>query len=304
MANLDDTTGDHRFDSFHTYTTPYKTIGTHNIDVAILVPKNLKPVTKHPIFVKFHGGGLVTGTALYPNWTAAYYIPLLHAASAILIAPNYRLLPEHTGADIASDLAAFWSWIHASGPTLALRSLHPDVLPLDYARVLVADAIRAVMATYPMTAALRADKDGVLPDILSGNAVPGPEFIEEHLAGVEEGGVVSSAVPPERVGLSLALSMSGRYLDYFGDDDMLWPLRRIEGARRVPDTWIVHGEEDMIVSVKDSREFVERWRKNVVEGEVRLDVRPGDHGFDIDMKASEQPWLKDGLDWLVEKWLG
>lgn len=62
MAPFDDTTGATRFDSFDIYRTSYKQIGDHNIEVGILVPKDLQPV-KHPLLIKFHGGGLVRGAS-------------------------------------------------------------------------------------------------------------------------------------------------------------------------------------------------------------------------------------------------
>jgi cephalosporin-C deacetylase-like acetyl esterase len=58
MAPLDDTTPETRFDSFHVHRTSYKQIADHAIEVGILVPKDIKP-GKHPVIVKFHGGGLV-----------------------------------------------------------------------------------------------------------------------------------------------------------------------------------------------------------------------------------------------------
>jgi acetyl esterase/lipase len=58
MAPLDDTTPANRFDSFHVFRTSYKKIGAHEIEVGILVPKDVKP-GKYPVMVKFHGGGLV-----------------------------------------------------------------------------------------------------------------------------------------------------------------------------------------------------------------------------------------------------
>jgi len=79
------TTAATRFDSFHLYRTSYKKIGDHEIEVSILVPKGITP-GKHPLLVKWHGGGLVsimghgrrqaaqsdnehqtTGTAAYPD---------------------------------------------------------------------------------------------------------------------------------------------------------------------------------------------------------------------------------------------
>jgi len=58
MAPFDDTTPETRFDSFNIYRTSYKKASDQGIDIGILIPKNLKP-GKHPILVKFHGGGLV-----------------------------------------------------------------------------------------------------------------------------------------------------------------------------------------------------------------------------------------------------
>jgi cephalosporin-C deacetylase-like acetyl esterase len=65
MAPLDDTTPATRFDSFQVYRTCYKKIGEHEIEVGILVPKDLKPGKfEHPLMVKFHGGGLVSRIAV------------------------------------------------------------------------------------------------------------------------------------------------------------------------------------------------------------------------------------------------
>lgn len=61
MAPFDDTTAATRFDSFTIYRTSYKKIGDHSIEAGVLVPKDLKP-GKHPLLVKFHGGGLVQCT--------------------------------------------------------------------------------------------------------------------------------------------------------------------------------------------------------------------------------------------------
>ena len=70
MAPLDDTTPETRFDSFNIYRTSYKVINNHPIDVGILVPKTLDH-GKHPILVKFHGGGLVRYAFKFPSITGA-----------------------------------------------------------------------------------------------------------------------------------------------------------------------------------------------------------------------------------------
>jgi acetyl esterase/lipase len=58
MAPRDDTTPETRFDSYTIFRTSYKEVNNQGIDVAVFIPKNLKP-GKHPILAKFHGGGLV-----------------------------------------------------------------------------------------------------------------------------------------------------------------------------------------------------------------------------------------------------
>jgi hypothetical protein len=69
------------FDSFNIHTTPYKKIGDYEIEVSILIPKELKP-GKHPLIVKWHGGGLVS------------YVPL--TPSFFSINPSIRILPHST----------------------------------------------------------------------------------------------------------------------------------------------------------------------------------------------------------------
>ena len=53
------TTAATRFDSFNVYRTFYKKIGSHEIEANVLVPKELK-AGKHPVMIKWHGGGLVS----------------------------------------------------------------------------------------------------------------------------------------------------------------------------------------------------------------------------------------------------
>jgi cephalosporin-C deacetylase-like acetyl esterase len=56
------TTAAIRFDSFDLYRPSYKKIGNHEIEVVVLVPKDVKP-GKVPVMVEWHGGGLVSNRA-------------------------------------------------------------------------------------------------------------------------------------------------------------------------------------------------------------------------------------------------
>lgn len=161
-------------------------------------------------------------------------------------------------------------------------------------------SINAVLAQYPMTDALRRDEVGVLVD---GTTSPPARIVDEHMAAVVPGAVVSSAIPYARMDLSYALSANGRYREFFGGDRLLWPLYLVEQKEYLPPTWIVHGDADQAVSVEDSKAFVEKARR--LGGEVRLVVRPGeDHGFDVAVKENEEEWLREGVSWVEKKWLG
>ena len=48
--------------------------------------------------------------------------------SAIFIAPDYRLLPETTGAEVLEDVEDFWRWLHNTLPTLTTTwNAFPDL---------------------------------------------------------------------------------------------------------------------------------------------------------------------------------
>jgi len=60
LSNLSlHTTPATRFDSFNFYRTSYKKINEHEIEVNVLVSKGIK-AGKHPVMVRWHGGGLVS----------------------------------------------------------------------------------------------------------------------------------------------------------------------------------------------------------------------------------------------------
>ncbi|KAJ1555933.1 hypothetical protein HK405_010328 [Cladochytrium tenue] len=132
-----------RFAAFDISWTTYKHIplagsdgSSHALKVYVMVPKrpagNASPAdadatssatTEPPpqaqpprkVLAKFHGGGRVAGAALYPD---AAFPPWLLALAlqqdAVIVAPNYRLLPESSGADVLEDLRDFWRWVAAA----------------------------------------------------------------------------------------------------------------------------------------------------------------------------------------------
>jgi acetyl esterase/lipase len=163
--------------------------------------------------------------------------------------------------------------------------------------------VKAMLLQYPMTSYLT--RPATVP--FHGQDAPGPKFIDEYISAIVPGTIVSSVVPPEKMDLSYALSIYGRWREFFGYTKDLLPIEAIEDAKSFPPTWIVHGEADTAVSVEDSKAFVKKVEE--VLGEeigktVWLHVEPGvDHGFDGGLKEEDTPWLKEGLKWVEEQWL-
>lgn len=71
----------------------------------------------------------------------------------------------------------------------------------------------------------------------------------------------------------------------------------------MPATFILHGNEDSAVPVSGSERFVEALKKTLPGSAIRLDVRPGDHGFDGDATLKED-WLKEDVEFITELLLG
>lgn len=70
----------------------------------------------------------IGGSSLFLPWLSDWVIELALQENAIIVSPDYRLLPESTGSDILDDMDDFWKWLSAGGVENALQSGgHGDV---------------------------------------------------------------------------------------------------------------------------------------------------------------------------------
>ncbi|KAF2855265.1 alpha/beta-hydrolase, partial [Plenodomus tracheiphilus IPT5] len=256
------------------------------------------------------------GTAAYPDWFSAFFVPFLHRNNAIAILPNYRLAPEHNGDEILEDIADFWTWFRSSLP--AFVASNQPTIQLNFAKVLVSgesaggwcalqsvlsepqSTFKACLVQYPVTNAFPTSPD----DILFGQAIPPREVLDKFLADIVPGTVISSATPPARDWVSPMLRAHGRWAEFFGRGKHLMPDTRLDDAKFFVPTYIIHGENDTNVSVKWTHTFVEKARNLFPETRFALVTPPGDHGFDAEIYEEEEPWLGELLkevehDWLV-----
>jgi acetyl esterase/lipase len=76
------------------------------------------------------------GSALYPPLFPPWLLTLAQSHSAIVVSPDYTLLPSPNGlSDITADIATFWKWLHESLPSiLSERALSHSI---DFSRILV-----------------------------------------------------------------------------------------------------------------------------------------------------------------------
>ncbi|KAH6089888.1 hypothetical protein HBI65_169100 [Parastagonospora nodorum] len=304
-----------RFDSFDVYKTSYKKVGEHEIEANVLVPKDIKP-GKCPVMIKWHGGGLTAGTALYPNWFAAYFVPFLHRNNAIAILPNYRLTPENSGSDILTDIADFHTWFRETLPSY-LFTKNPSV-ELDFAHVLVHGdsaggwcALQSILAQpqgtftacflqYPVTSAFPTSPD----DILMGQSIPPKSTLDAFIASIPPGSITSSAMPPARAWLAPMLRAHGRWEEFFGEGKHVMPDTAVTDAGFWVPMWIVHGRDDSVVSVEWTEKFVERVRGRFPHVRVEVVSPEGDHGFDAELCEEDVGWLGELLKGVEGGWLG
>ena len=64
-----------KFSAFNVIDANYTEVHGVAIPTSILIPKDIQPGT-HPVLVRWHGGCLITGHRLYPDWvsTITYYV--------------------------------------------------------------------------------------------------------------------------------------------------------------------------------------------------------------------------------------
>jgi acetyl esterase/lipase len=268
----------------------------------------------------------VTGSGIFPDWFPIYLLDLAVQENAIVVSPNYRLLPESTASEMVTDMNAFWAWVRTEE---FKKNLPAEVVP-DHEHTLVhgdsagghlaaltaltqpTEYVRAVIAAYP-----QVDIEDKYYNEPSEKRPFGFDMLprslwDDHVATIHpdptKRTIVSEAMPFDRLPLILSVLQHGRFKEVFGDDNNVYPLRVLEsrpaGEKR-PHLFILHGEIDSVLPSDGSIKLREAWEKKFGGESLSLHVEPNaDHGFDSDMTLEEGPeWLKDGLKTVKDAWL-
>jgi acetyl esterase/lipase len=271
------------------------------------------------------------GDSLYMDWWPHWVSDLALQKNAIIISPNYRLLPEATSANIYTDLDDFWTWLRSPALT-TLLSNHKTPTKLDLDRIFVtgesaggllslyltlahAEEIRAASSAYPCVA-LDADsftKTRANPPF----GVDFPEsMVEENFKAAVLGTSKSSITSQESLTFMLGAIQHGYVSKYYQrgaegvTPEVLYPMARLESPGfKIPRGGIavLHGRQDSVVPLEEVELFVKRANevlkaRSGEEGGVTLTVRDGEHGFDGPVRL-EEVWLQDALREAISVWL-
>lgn len=207
----------------------------------------------------------ITGSSLFPAWFSKWILDYAEAHYAVIISPDYRLLPEARGTDILRDMEAFWMWFESGGPYQQLRGVGREEISLDRDKLLLLGESagkfnprcisqshgpalmsrlggylstqsilsgyvwpRAMIALYPMLD-MKADhytKEYPKP------IVNVPNFpmsvVDDALASMPMQKPITEADPPARLDIALASVQTGRFLEFLGTEPELFVLDRLK----------------------------------------------------------------------------
>ena len=260
------------------------------------------------------------GASLLPLFFRNWVLELALVNDAIIVSADYRLIPEATGTDILADLSDLWKWVHSDLQSFVSHTA-AAAPQIDFAQILVvgdsaggwlamqsaltqpAGSIKGVICHCPMLDLRDPYYSTKLEKPLLGMQMQPREVMDAHVASLTPGAVVTSATPPLRSDIMVSMVRNGRLLEFLGESKELYPVDRVALAKHMPAALILHGNDDSAVPVSGSERFVKALKKKLPGSAIRLNLRPGDHGFDGGWTLKEE-WLKEDVEFITEHWLG
>ncbi|KAK9366126.1 Alpha/Beta hydrolase protein [Lipomyces kononenkoae] len=138
-----------KFSRFTIIQGSYKQVGVQDLRVDIMVPRTSLE-GKRPVIVRFHGGYPLNGDSLFPDWCPNWVLDLVYKHAAIIVSPNYRLIPGATGLQIFDDIEDFWKWLHSPALTglLSNQSSLSNTLELDLGRITAGESAGGLLSIH------------------------------------------------------------------------------------------------------------------------------------------------------------
>lgn len=310
----------HKLAPFNLHDITYKTVSNTPINATILIPKDIKP-GKHPVLVRWHGGYLIAGARMFLPFFQQWVFDFALSHSAIMVVPDYRLIPESSGSDILEDVADFWSWAGSSLP-VELKKIDSGVeIDLESIAVVGESAggylsiqsallhpevgIKAVIAQYPILDVTSDFFSKAYEKSIFGLPQQPKDIAENHIASMKPGTVLAAdpSDPPSRLELALAIVQQGRYLELLGEGQRVQPLENLKEFKgRLPFLFLCHGNQDSAVPVEGTKVFEKLLKEVRPDAKAKFAYEDGEHGFD-GACTLETSWLMEGLKEVQKAWL-
>jgi len=196
-------------------------------------------------------------------------LDLCLTSPAILITPDYRLLPESNAAEILADLEDFWVWLHNTLPVLtAAWHARPDLSRLacsgtsagGYLAVqssLLFPELSQIKLLISIAGSLNTDIAHYRipgPKLILGKRPPPPHkaesIIRSYVKNIKPGIVRTSGDAVEMwefLTCVLQQAYLPRWLGMKGND-RVDVMKNLEKAESIPPIWLVQGDRDSVVS--------------------------------------------------------
>jgi acetyl esterase/lipase len=308
----------HKLAPFNVHDITYKTVSNTAIDTTILIPKGIKS-GKHPLLVRWHGGYLITGARMFLPFFHQWVLDFALSHSAIIVVPDYRLIPESSGFDILEDVTDFWSWTRNSLPG-ELRKLDSGI-EIDLERIAVVGesaggylsvqsallhpevGIKAIIAQYPILDVTSDFYTKAYEKPIFGLPQQPEDLVENHIASMKPVMVADPSDPLSRLGLAFAIVQQGRYLELLGQGQRVQPLENLKAFKgELPFLFVCHGNQDSAVPAEGTKVFEKLLKEMRPDAKAKFAYEDGEHGFDK-VCTLETSWLMEGLKEVQKAWL-
>lgn len=237
-----------------------------------------------PVIVMVHGGGFVFGDKFTMNAPARHFA----ARGYAVIAPTYRLAPDHTYPAAVEDAFCAFAWVYQ----------HAEALNLDVNRLILMGEsaganLVALLGTVDDPAPYLGDCPHALPDDATPQAVvayymPADLSSCDCIAAKQMAAVYLGVDPA-------ALDLEEQIRQRFAEAS---PLAWVGPDE--PPFLLIHGDQDNLVAPSESEAYAQRLREMGNQVEM-VSIEGAGHGFFSDVRAPHsQRALQAVADFLAE----